>query len=80
MTRQDVLRLLEETLEMPPHALTGTEALRDLGGWDSLSTLAFVAAVDSKFGTPLPGKRVAQCRTVADLLGLVSEVAASRAA
>jgi acyl carrier protein len=71
MTRQDALRLLEETLDMAPYTLTGDEALRDLKNWDSLSTLAFIAVVDKRLGRPIPGKLVARCRTVAELLALL---------
>jgi acyl carrier protein len=71
MTRQDALRLLEETLGMPPHTLVGDEKLADLDAWDSLSTMTFIAMVDKRLGLPLPGNRVARCRSVAELIGLL---------
>jgi hypothetical protein len=80
MTRPDALRLLEETLEMPPHSLTGGEALRELQNWDSMSALAFIAMVDERLGRPLPGGLVARCRSVDDLLGLLGVAGAERAA
>lgn len=80
MTRQDALRLLEQTLDMGPHTLTGRENLRDLEGWDSLSTLAIIAMVDKELGRPLPGSRVAQCQTVDQLLELMGFTSANRAA
>jgi acyl carrier protein len=80
MTRQDALRLLEETLELAPHTLTGAERLRDLMGWDSLSTMAFIAMVDREFGRPLPGGRVAGCQTVDELIGLLGFAVTDRAA
>ncbi len=60
--------------------LTGGERLNDLEAWDSLSTMMFIALVDKKFGVPLPGNRVAQCRTVDELCGLIGEAAVGRAA
>ena len=72
MTRADALRLLEETLELRPHTLKGDESLLQVEGWDSMSTMAFIAMADREFGLPLPGNQVAECRTVADLLGLLA--------
>ncbi|HEY7329092.1 MAG TPA: acyl carrier protein [Gemmataceae bacterium] len=80
MTRQDALRLLEQTLDIQPHSLTGGETLRDLEGWDSMSTLAFIAMVDKELGQPLPGSRVVQCKTVDQLLELMGIASANRAA
>lgn len=80
VTKADTLRLLEEMLNLPPQSLTGGERLADLDGWDSLSTLMFIAHVDLAYGMPLPGGRVAQCKTVDELCGVVSEAASSRAA
>jgi len=78
MTRPDALRLLEETLELR-NSLTGEEKLTELEGWDSLSTMAFIAMADRVFGVPLPGNRVVACQTVDELIGLLG-VAAGRAA
>ena len=78
MTRQDALRMLEETIDLKPNTLTGHEALGDLAGWDSMSTMAFIATVDKAVGLPLRGNQVVRCQTVAELLDLV--VPQSRAA
>lgn len=80
MTRQEALAVLEQMLEVAPNSLTGGEALHDLPGWDSLSTLAFISTVDKKLGKPLPGARVARCKTVADLLELLAVPVSERAA
>ncbi|HWG41897.1 MAG TPA: acyl carrier protein [Gemmataceae bacterium] len=80
MTRQDALRLLEKTLELAPHTLTGGETLRNLENWDSLSTMMIIAMADKELGLPLPGNRVAQCQTVDELLALLANASAKRAA
>jgi acyl carrier protein len=80
MTRHEALQLLEQTLEMEPRTLVGNERLRDLPGWDSMSTLAFISLVDKKARTPLSGARVARCKTVAELLELLGIPPAERAA
>ena len=80
MTRQDALRLLEETLELDPNTLQGGERLQDLEAWDSLSTLGFIAMADEHFGLLLPGNQVVRCQTVDELLGLLGKALANRAA
>jgi len=60
--------------------LTGGEKLRDLEGWDSLSTMAVIARVDKELGLPLPGNRVARCQTIAELLDLLADASVNRAA
>jgi len=80
MTRQDALRLLEEILELPNDSLHGGESLRGEVPWDSMSSLAFIAEVDRRFGLPVPGGAVADCKTVADLLRLLEAARAGRAA
>jgi acyl carrier protein len=80
MTKQDALRLLEESLEMAPHTLTGGETLRSLENWDSLSTLAFIAMVDKELGLAMPGNQVARCRTVDELLELLGISSTKQAA
>jgi acyl carrier protein len=80
MTRQDALRMLEETVGAEPNTLTGGEALRDILGWDSLSALAFITVVDKEVGLPLRGSQVARCQTVEGLLELLGVAPASRAA
>jgi len=72
--------MLEETLGLDPHTLVGGERLRSLELWDSLSTIAFIAMVDKKFGLPLSGNRVARCQTVDELVGLLGQSRADQAA
>lgn len=71
MNKNELLRFLEETLALKAGLLTGHEKLRDLGVWDSMSTLTFIANVDKKYGVPLQGSRVARCQTVDELLRLI---------
>jgi acyl carrier protein len=77
MTGEDGLRFIEGMLDLTPHTLTGVERLRDLGAWDSLSTMLFIATVDKRFGLPLSGNMVTRCRTVDDLCALLGGVVAA---
>ncbi len=80
MTRQDALRMLEKTLAMSPHTLTGGEDLGEIAAWDSLSTLEFICTVDKIMGLPLRGNQVARCQTVEELIGLLGIAPDARAA
>lgn len=71
MGRSEMLRLLEDALDVEPNTLTGDERLREKSFWDSMATLVFIAMVDKHFGVPLYGDQVSRCETVDDLLALI---------
>lgn len=73
----DFLRCIDDILELAPGTLTGTEALEDLEGWDSLAVISFIAMVDERFGIVVEGEKLAAARRVSDLLGLVELRAAA---
>jgi acyl carrier protein len=61
---------MDELLELPAGSLTGSEKIRSLERWDSLALVGFIALSDEKLGETAPPARIAQCETVADLIGL----------
>jgi len=71
MTRQDVLRLIEEMLQIQAGSLRGPERLKGIEGWDSLSVVDFMALADKRCGLALPGNQVAACKTVDELIDLL---------
>jgi acyl carrier protein len=71
MTKDTFLRELEKALDLQSGALSSTTQLEEIG-WDSFGEIAFLAMVDKKLGVQLPADRVSQCRSVADLLDLVT--------
>ncbi len=71
MNRREFLLLFEELTESEPHSLSGSESLLDLERWDSLVMLGLIALVDEKLEMSLPPKRIAECRTVDDVIGLL---------
>jgi acyl carrier protein len=71
MTKQEFLNELDELVEADPGTLTGTETLRDLEGWNSLTVMGFIALIDEKFGTSVPANRIAEAKTVNDLIDLL---------
>jgi sugar transferase EpsL len=73
MTKADFLNKFEEIMEMEAGSLTGNERLADLGGWDSLKVVEFLALADEQFSLAIAPKAIAACRTVEDLRALLGE-------
>ena len=73
MKKSEFLRLLEEMLELDPDTLIGSETLKEVGKWDSVAVMGFIALVDEHFEIALAPKRLAECKTVDDLAGLVGD-------
>jgi acyl carrier protein len=60
-----------EILEADPAGLTGEERIEDVGNWDSLSVISFVAMVDSDLDQIVDGEKLKEARTLNDLAALV---------
>jgi acyl carrier protein len=71
MAKMDVLRAIEELLEVDAGTLKGEEGLADLGAWNSLSVLGFIAMADEKYGVAVAAGDLAKCATVNDLVALL---------
>jgi acyl carrier protein len=71
MTKQEFLRELEEVLEVDVDSIKGDETLVDLGSWDSLAVMTFIAMVDEKFGVTLAASKLADAKSVVDLIALL---------
>lgn len=59
-----------EILETEATGLTGTESLDDLGNWDSLAIISFVAMVDSDLDRIVDNEKLKQAKTLNDLAAL----------
>ena len=68
-------RVLEEVMDLEGGTLRGDEELANLELWDSVARIGFIAKADEVYGAAIPPKRIAECRTVEDLAGLVREFA-----
>lgn len=71
MSKAQFLDHLSEILEVPTGSLTGDEKLSDLGEWNSLSMLSFIAFGDETFGKTLSPRQFTTCDTVKDLGALL---------
>ena len=73
MQAEAFLREIELALELPEGSLKGDEKLEDIPEWDSLAVISFIALVDEKLGLAVDGEKLAETKTVDDLMGLVRE-------
>lgn len=73
MDSDRVIRLLEDAWGEPVGSLSSESEVA--GEWESVALLVFMATVDQEFGVVLSPERLLQCRTVADVVGLVREAA-----
>ncbi len=71
MDRKAFFAEVAEVLEIEPEGLTGTEVLAEIGNWDSLAVISFVALVDREFGTIIEGEKLHKAKTLDDLAALV---------
>ena len=73
MKKSEFLLLIDELIETEPGTLKGTDVLKDVEDWDSVAVMGYIALVDEQFEFTLSPKRLAECRTVDDLIKLVGD-------
>lgn len=71
MTEAQFLRELDELFEVDSGTMTPETDLSATGHWDSITILGFMALVDEQFGIELQPKKIADARTVSDLIAMV---------
>jgi acyl carrier protein len=73
MTTSEFLRALENTLELEPESINGTELLSELSWWDSMAVLVFIAVADEKLQISITGQDLSTCKSVPDVLALLGD-------
>jgi acyl carrier protein len=77
--KQDFYEKLERLLNMSSGSVEGSQLLRDLKGWDSLTILEFIVMADTDYRRDVQPSEIAACQTVDDLAGLTLLSGTSRA-
>ncbi|MGD1086798.1 MAG: acyl carrier protein [Verrucomicrobiota bacterium] len=70
MTKKEFLIALGEVVGGDAGGIRGDESLRDLDGWDSMASVAFMAMADERLGKLVGAADLAACKTVSDLMAL----------
>ena len=68
---QQLLRQLEETLNVESGTIQETDRLENLEGWDSIAVISVMAMFEYSYGVTLDPDNLVQCQTVGDLIRLV---------
>ena len=55
MNKPEFFVLVAEVLEVEPDGLSGSDVIVDVGTWDSLAVISFVAMVDREFDIIIEG-------------------------
>ena len=62
---------IKDAFEQPPQDLGLSTVLRDLDGWDSLTSVMLVAEIYAGYRVEVSGDDLLSCRTVADLMSTI---------
>ena len=71
MNRQDKIKLMEEVMDLEEGTLSENQALASYDEWDSLSALAFMSIMTSKFHKNIRPSELTNLVTVADAIDLM---------
>jgi acyl carrier protein len=69
---KEVIALLEEAMESDLGTLTGEETMNEID-LDSLAVISFLAMVDERLGVSLPPQKLADARTVKELVRAIQK-------
>lgn len=73
MTIEKKKELLADILDVEPEEIEEDKNLADLGEWDSLAILSFIAMMDEEFDKEVKGNMVKSLITVAEAFALMEE-------
>jgi len=73
VTTSDFLRSLEELLDREPGRLKPEDKLDSIAEWDSLAVVSFIGLADKMFGVSVSATKIAEARTVSDLIALLGD-------
>lgn len=73
MEKEKKMELLAEILDVDPEEIKEEMDLAEVGEWDSLAILSFIAMMDEEFGREVNGATVKNLVKVSDALALMEE-------
>lgn len=72
MTKNEILRALEDALDLDQNLLSLEMNLTDLKEYDSMAKLAVIVLADDEFGKKLTGEQIRKFVTVGDIVDFLS--------
>jgi len=73
MDKQERIKLMEEVMDLEEGTLSEGDELSSYEEWDSLSVLAFMSTLTSKFHKHVKPQEIKRLVTVADAINLMEE-------
>ncbi len=73
MTNERKFELLADILDVDPEEISLDKNLAELGEWDSLAILSFIAMMDEEFSKEVRGETVKGLVTVEDAVALMED-------
>lgn len=71
MKTQEILNLIEETLELAEGSLSLDTLLDSIGEYDSMAKLSLIVLSDDEFGKKLTGEQLRDFKTVGDIVSFL---------
>lgn len=68
MTNEEVISLIEETLEIESNTLNSETLLDDILEFDSMGKLSVIVMADDEFDKKLTGEQMKKFKTVGDIV------------
>ena len=69
----DLRQLLAEVFETTPDKIRPLDTNKTIPNWDSLRHLQLVMALEQKYGLQIDTQRIAEIKSVADIVRIVAE-------
>tara|TARA_B110000003_G_scaffold274847_1_gene315865 strand:+ start:177 stop:398 length:222 start_codon:yes stop_codon:yes gene_type:complete len=71
MTNQEIVNLIEDTLEIELNSLTENTILFDLPEYDSMAKLSIIVLSDDEFNKKLTGETIRDFKTIGDIVNFL---------
>lgn len=71
MTNQEIINLIEETLELDNNTLSEGTSLSEIAEYDSMAKLSIIVLADDDFNKKLTGETMRDFKTVGDIVSFL---------
>lgn len=71
MTKQEILNLIEDSLELDENTLSPETDLGDILEYDSMGKLSLIVLADEEFSKKLTGEQMEEFKTVGDIMNFL---------
>tara|TARA_Y100001954_G_C15656362_1_gene525340 strand:- start:534 stop:755 length:222 start_codon:yes stop_codon:yes gene_type:complete len=68
MTNQEIINLIEDTLEIEINTLSDDSLLSEIPEYDSMAKLSIIILADDDFNKKLTGETIIEFKTVGDIV------------